>query len=107
MDLLTRQTHGVVIGTMGSPGGTLGNVPAGQTRLIERLCVHLNCPDEVQEKPVVPRHRYSLKSASVSGSRPRGNLATLLRPSAPRTNPDLSKLYGANEAKMPQSVVFG
>src|SRR5262245_36779473 len=76
MDLLTRETHGVVIGTMGSPGGTLGDVPAGQTRLIERLCVHLNARMRCKEKRVVPRHRYSLKSALVTGSRPRENLAT-------------------------------
>ena len=66
----------------------------------------LNGPDEVQEKPVVPRHRYSLVSTSAAGPRPRVNRATLLKVDAPRTNADLSKFYGANEAKMPQSVVF-
>jgi hypothetical protein len=39
-------------------------------------------------------------------SSPPANPATLLKPTLLVTSPDLSKLYGANEAKMPQSVVF-
>ncbi len=46
MDLLGGQTHGIVIGAMGRAGGTLGDVPARQTRLIERLGVHLRYPDK-------------------------------------------------------------
>ena len=44
VDLLARQTHGVIIGAMGRAGGTLGDVPARQTRLIERLGVHVQMP---------------------------------------------------------------
>ena len=44
VDLLARETHGVIIGTMGRPGGTLGDMPTGQTRLIERLGVHSQRP---------------------------------------------------------------
>jgi hypothetical protein len=66
----------------------------------------LNGPDEVQEKPVVPTtatHWYRPLLPVLAPAR------TLQRYSSPTllvTSPDLSKLYGANEAKMPQSVVF-
>ncbi len=40
MDLLASEPHGVIIGTMGCPFGTLGHVPAGQLCLEVGLGVH-------------------------------------------------------------------
>ena len=52
----------------------------GKRDLSNVLASILNGPDEVQEKPVVPRHRYSLVSTSAAGPRHRANRATLPRP---------------------------
>src|SRR5262245_10771030 len=40
MDLLLRETHGIVVGAMGRPGRPFGHMSARQARFIERLRVH-------------------------------------------------------------------
>jgi len=78
----------------------------GKRDLSNVLASILNGPDEAQEKPVVPTTAYSLVSALCCRSSPPREPRNATQADAPRTNADLSKFYGANEAKMPQSVVF-
>src|SRR4029079_12967062 len=63
MDLLAAKTHCIIVGAVRRAGGALGHMPARQTGLIERLCVHYGMPRRALERQasLPPRNRTRLQ----------------------------------------------